>query len=124
MGVLKLKQILFITAGIITLILGTVGIILPVLPTTPFYLLTCFFFANGSPKFHNWFTGTNLYKQHLESFVNEKSMPLKSKITILASVSALLLIPFFAVDSLHLRIFLILLVGFKYYYFIFKIKTR
>ena len=42
-----------------------------ILPTTPFYLLTVFFFANSSQKLHDWFLGTRLYQKHLDSFVKK-----------------------------------------------------
>ena len=52
---MKLKRILFITFGCLCFGLGTVGVILPILPSTPFYLATLFFFANSSEKLHRWF---------------------------------------------------------------------
>ena len=57
---MKIKKYLFIALGCICLGLGTVGIFLPILPITPFYLLTVFFFANSSRKLHDWFVGTRL----------------------------------------------------------------
>ena len=58
---MKIKKCVFIILGCICLGLGTVGVFLPILPTTPFYLLTVFFFANSSQKLHDWFLGTKLY---------------------------------------------------------------
>ena len=92
---MKLKNIIFIALGCIFLALGTVGIFLPVLPTTPFFLLTLFFFANSSEKLHTWFTGTKLYKKHLEPFVENRGMTLQTKLSIMASVTLLMGIGFF-----------------------------
>ena len=77
---MKLKKILFIIFGCLCFSLGTVGVILPILPSTPFYLATLFFFANSSEKLHRWFLGTKLYKKHLESFVKKRGMLMKTKI--------------------------------------------
>ena len=48
--------------GILCLGFGTVGIVLPILPTVPFYMATLFCFAKSSERLHSWFLGTNLYK--------------------------------------------------------------
>ena len=64
-------KIFWMTLGFLCLGLGTVGIVLPILPTVPFYMATLFFFANSSEKLHSWFIGTNLYKKR--QFCAEKS---------------------------------------------------
>ena len=92
---MKVKQVVFIVLGCICLGLGTVGVFLPILPTTPFFLLTVFFFANSSQKLHDWFVGTKLYKKHLESFVQKKGMTRRTKISILTSVTLLMGFGFF-----------------------------
>ena len=58
-------KILWLAAAFISMALGAIGVILPVLPTTPFLLLASFCFAKGSERFHKWFTKTKLYKKHL-----------------------------------------------------------
>ena len=87
---MKLKQIIFLIIGCLSLALGCVGIVLPILPTVPFFLLTVFCFANSSQKLHDWFIGTQMYKKHLESFVQKKGMTVRTKATILTSVTALM----------------------------------
>ena len=51
--------------GILCLVLGTIGVVLPILPTVPFYMATVFCFAKGSKRLHDWFLGTSLYKKHV-----------------------------------------------------------
>lgn len=91
---MKLKQIIFLIIGCLSLALGCVGIVLPILPTVPFFLLTVFCFANSSQKLHDWFIGTQMYKMHLESFVQKKGMTVRTKATILTSVTALMAVGF------------------------------
>ena len=103
--------------------LGAVGVILPILPTTPFLLLASFCLAKGSKRFHNWFTGTKLYKRHLENFVKNRSMTLKTKFSLLIPASCMLILAFLAMQNIYGRIFIVFLIIFKYVYFFTRIRT-
>lgn len=119
----KLKKGLYISIGLISFALGAVGAIIPVLPTVPFLLLSSFCFTRGSERFNKWFIETKLYKKHLESFVNERAMTLKQKIVILAFADTMLAFPLFILDNIWIKLFIVSLIIFKFYYFIYKIKT-
>ncbi|MEI0476921.1 YbaN family protein [Brachyspira pulli] len=116
-------RIIFLCLAFIFMAIGIVGVVIPILPTAPFLLVAAFFFAKGSEKFHNWFISTKLYKKHLESFVQSKSMTLKSKLSILIPVSIMLIIAFIFVNNFHARIVLVVLLIAKYLYFFICIKT-
>ena len=119
----KIKKSIYIVIGLIAFGLGAIGVALPILPTTPFLLLASCCFARGSEKFNLWFTNTKVYKKHLESFVKEKAMTLKQKICLLAFADFMMAFPLILVDKVYVKGILILLIIFKFYYFIFKIKT-
>ena len=119
----SIKKYIYITVGLISVVLGTIGVILPILPTTPFLLLASYCFAKGSDRFNNWFINTKLYKNHLDSFVKERAMTLKEKICILAFADFMLAFPLIILDSLFMKILILVLILFKFYYFIFRIKT-
>ncbi len=114
---------LYITLGTIALVLGSIGIILPILPTTPFFLLTAFCYARGSKKFHTWFLSSKLDKKHLSGFAEHKSMTLKGKLTLMICVSCMLIISCMLADLLVVSIILPILVLIKYTYFILAVKT-
>ncbi|GAA0864596.1 YbaN family protein [Paraclostridium tenue] len=119
----KIKRYIYVIVGLLSFAIGAIGVILPILPTTPFLLLASFCFVRGSEKFDRWFKSTKMYKKHLESFVNEKAMTMKQKVIILLFVNIMLAIPIILIDNLHMRLFLLGLICIKLYYFIFKIKT-
>lgn len=114
---------IYLMIGMISFGLGFIGIVLPILPTTPFLLLAGFCFARSSKRVHNWFVSTKAYQGHLEPFVQKRAMTLKTKICILSLASFMLAFPLFLTDLWWLRVFIIGLYIFKYYYFLFKIKT-
>lgn len=116
-------RILWLLLGFAAIGIGAVGVVLPVLPTTPFLLLASFCLAKGSEKFHIWFTGTKLYKNHLDEFVQNRSMTLKTKFSLLLPASGMLLLAFVAMPNWYGRAFIIFLIIFKYVYFFTRIKT-
>ena len=116
-------KIIYVILGFISMGLGIAGSFLPGLPTVPFLLLASFFFARGSERFHGWFTQTRIYKNYLEDFEKNRSMTLKAKIGLLSLSSTMIAFPIFLLKNNYLRLALILVVIFKYYYFIFRIKT-
>lgn len=116
-------KLLWLMIGIVSMVLGAIGVVLPVLPTTPFLLLASFCFDKGSDRFHKWFIGTKLYKKHLESFVTSRSMTLKTKLCILLPASAMLILAMLAMSNIYGRVFIVFLIIFKYIYFFTRIET-
>ena len=120
----QIMKIIYIIIGLIATGLGFIGAFLPGLPTVPFLLLASFCFAKGSRRFDRWFKSTKLYKNHLEDFQKNRSMSLKAKIGILLFSSGMMLFPIIKFNNPYVRGTFVLLEVFKYYYFIFKIKTK
>lgn len=116
-------KILWLIIGFLAMGIGMIGVVLPVLPTTPFLLLASFCLAKGSDKFHKWFVGTKLYKKHLDSFVKNRAMTLKTKLCILLPASAMLVMAMLVMSNLYGRLFIVGLILFKYVYFFTRIET-
>lgn len=119
-------KIVYIIIGCICLGLGTVGVFLPILPTTPFYLVTAYCFARSSTRLETWFKGTGLYKKHLESFVEKKGMKASTKAGILTSVTLLMAFGFFmmARKGIWIPCIILAVVWIAHLvYFVFFVKT-
>lgn len=122
--VMKLKKIVLVVIGCIGVGLGALGVVLPILPTVPFLLLAAFCFARSSERLNNWFTGTKLYKNNLESYVKGKGMTRKTKIKIMVTVTVLMTIGFIMMDQVPVgRIVLACVWVFHILYFVFGVKT-
>lgn len=116
-------RIIYLAVGFAALVLGCVGILLPVLPTTPFLLLAAVCFTKGSKKIDRWFRRTKIYKNHLEGFVEKREMEWKTKAFILMFASVFLLAAFFMMENLYGRTFILGLLILKYYYFTCRVRT-
>lgn len=114
---------LFIILGVVSLGIGLLGVVLPILPTTPFLLLTAFFFTKGSHRFHDWFTTTWIYERHLKSFIETRQMTRKKKWQLMIFVDLMLIISALIMQSIIFTIIIVLLDIFKYIYFFTKVKT-
>ena len=116
-------RVLYLILGFIFLGIGIIGIALPVLPTTPFLLVTTVMFAKSSPKFHDWFVSTKLYEIHLKTFIETRSMTKKQKWSLLLFVDVICIVTFILIDSWVVRGVIIVLEAAKYFYFIKYVKT-
>ena len=123
---MSLRKAIYIILGCIGLILGAVGVIVPMLPAFPFLLLAAFGFARGSERLHSWFISTHLYKNNLETYVRGQGMTRRTKHRIIASVTVLILISMsiLAICELYwVWSILIAVWAFHILYFVFGVKT-
>ena len=120
---MKIINIFWIVLGFICLGLGVIGIIMPILPTTPFFLVTVVCFAKGSERLKQWFMSTSFHKKYIQSFYEKKGMTLKNKLIILSFASSMLAAAFYFSAKPYARILIACIFLAKYYVFIFKIKT-
>jgi len=117
------KRLIYMLCGFAALSLGIAGIVLPIIPSTPLFMLALFCFTKGSAKIANWFLETWLYKKYIKKYADRKGMTLKQKLSIQIFASLIMLTSFILINQWILRCLLLLAVLIHNYIFIFKIKT-
>ncbi|MGD9761794.1 MAG: YbaN family protein [Candidatus Izemoplasmatales bacterium] len=117
-------KILYLSLGMISVGLGVAGVILPVLPTTPFLLLATLLFSKSSTKLDERFKNTKLYQRYLEDFIEKRTMTKRRKWTILIFADIFLFISFLLTASIYLRIIIVILFVTKHWYFYRFVKTN
>jgi uncharacterized membrane protein YbaN (DUF454 family) len=65
--------------GTIFLLIAAIGVVLPVLPTTPFLLLTAGCYARGSTRFHYWLLNNGLFGSYLRDYYEGRGVPSRTK---------------------------------------------
>ncbi|HNU23484.1 MAG TPA: YbaN family protein [Mesotoga sp.] len=87
---MRLKQVLLVIAGSGSLFLGVTGIVLPLLPTTPFLLLAAFCNLRSSEKLYRWLIGHKLFGAYIYSYLHFRAVRRRARNLALALVCSTL----------------------------------
>lgn len=68
-----------IILGTVSLALGVLGIFLPLLPTTPFLLLTAALYFKGSPRLYQWLLNQKHLGPYIRNFCENKAITVTGK---------------------------------------------
>lgn len=115
-------KILFNVAGTLALILGILGIFLPLLPTTPFLLLASACYLRGSERLHRWLLGNRVLGQYLSNIQTGQGIPMRAKVFTLIFMWASLAFSAWYVPLPWVRP-LLLIPGIGVSYYLLRMKT-
>lgn len=82
----KIVRFLLFIAGSISLILGIIGIFTPILPTTPFLLLSAACYARASHQFYNWLMNNRYFGSYIRDWRIHKTIPIRAKIIAISMI--------------------------------------
>ena len=115
-------KIIYFILGVISFAIGLAGVILPIIPTTPFMLLTSFCLLKSSDRLNEKFQRTKFYEEHVKPLKENKGMTMKSKMFILIPVTIMLSLMFVLIDNTIMRGVIVVLLIVKIVVFS-RIKT-
>ncbi|GAA0498432.1 hypothetical protein GCM10008986_26920 [Salinibacillus aidingensis] len=120
----SLKKLLLIIGGTLSLALGVIGIVLPLIPTTPLLLLAAACYVRSSERLYLWLINNKWFGPYIRDYRAGKGIPLKAKIMgvslIWISIGYTVI---FVVPLIAVKILLVLIAGY-FTWFILHIKTR
>ncbi|MGC9374978.1 MAG: DUF454 family protein [Bacteroidales bacterium] len=106
----KILKFILIIIGSISLGLGVLGIFLPLLPTTPFLLLSAALFLRSSKRLYHWLMNHKYLGVHLQNYIQHKTIPRKIKIYSISLLwITILLTAIFAISQFWVKILLIII---------------
>ena len=107
----------FVCVGI-----GVLGILLPILPTTPLFIAAACLFAKGSKRFHIWFLNTKLYKKYIESAVKNGTMEKHAKRKMMLTLGIVFGVGIFF-SPMFAKLIIFVVAAIHFYVLIFRIKS-
>ncbi len=102
--------------------LGVIGIVLPILPTTPLFIAAACLFAKGSKKFHKWFLNTTLYGKYIESAIKNGTMERKAKRHMMITLAIVFGMGIFF-SPVIAKIIIFIVAAIHFYVLVFRIKS-
>ncbi|WP_392462238.1 YbaN family protein [Streptococcus parasuis] len=119
-----MQKIFYLVFGFVSLMVGVIGIVLPIVPTTPLLLLAGFCFARSSKRFEKWLRNTKIYQFYVADYVETKSISRKRKKKIIWQIYLLMAISIWLAPILLVKMGLGLLTIFITYYLFWVISEK
>ena len=106
-----MQRTILIIIGWLAVALGTIGVVLPLLPTTPFILLAAWCFARSSPRFHHWLLYRSWFGGYLRHWQRYKAMPPRAKPRAIAVILLTFGVSLWLVEMTWVRVLLLMILA-------------
>lgn len=106
-----MQRIILLIIGWLAMGLATLGVILPLLPTTPFLLLAAWCFARSSPRFHHWLLHRSFFGPYLRHWQQYRALPPKAKGRMITFTLITFAVSLWLVNILWVRLMLLCLLA-------------
>lgn len=104
-----MKRIILIIIGWLAVVLATLGVVLPLLPTTPFLLLAAWCFARSSPRFHHWLLYRSWFGSYIRHWQDHHALPPGAKPRALIFIVLTFAVSLYLVNILWVRLLLLVM---------------
>lgn len=121
---MELKRTIFLSLGIIFLVVATIGIFLPVLPTTPFVLIAAFCFSKSSKRAEKWILKNRYFGTYIENYRNKCGVPIDIKINSIMFLWFMLIISIFLFSNNPIVSLFLIFIGLAVTIHIYTLKTQ
>ena len=102
-----MQRIILLTIGWLAIVLGTLGVVLPLLPTTPFILLAAWCFARSSPRFHHWLLYRSWFGSYILHWQQHRALPPGVKLRAILLIICTFALSIWLVKLFWLRVMLL-----------------
>lgn len=102
-------KLVFKIIGTISLCLGLLGIFIPILPTTPFLLLSATLYAKSSDKLYRWLMSNPHLGPYIKDFREHRTLPLRVKVISISTLWCTILLSTYLVEILFVRLLLLII---------------
>jgi len=106
----KVKRSLYIFIGTLFLVIGFIGVVIPVLPTTPFLLLAAACYVRGSERIHHWMINNRIFGEFIKNYMEGKGIKPRQKVFTLTFLWLTITFSvFYLIENFVIRILLFLI---------------
>lgn len=106
-----MQRTILLILGWLAVVLATLGVVLPLLPTTPFLLLAAWCFARSSPRFHHWLLYRSWFGGYLRHWQQYRAMPPGAKPRAILVILATFAISLWMVKIFWVRVMLLVILS-------------
>ena len=94
----RVKRTALVAAGSVAMVIGGIGVVMPILPTTPFVIVAALCFGTSSPRMYGWLTRNRYFGEYIENYREGKGVSRRTK-----AYALIFLWPMLIVSALMMR---------------------